>query len=68
MKKCHGLIPTSDTRKAIISIVIFAGNYFHETVSIGDIDKALIQEGEPPLTQEEIKDYKLDNLKTKVKK
>lgn len=67
MKKPQTLIPASNSRKALISIILFAGNYFNEPISIGEIDNALLKEGFAPLTQEEIRNYKLKNLETTVK-
>ena len=68
MKQPQELIPVSGSRKALISIILFAHSYFHEPISIGEIDAELMKENEPPLTQEEIKTYKLDRLETKAKK
>ena len=59
MKTLNGMIASQDTkRQMLINISVFCSNYFGNEINVGDINTQLAEEGEPPLTEDEIQHLK----------
>lgn len=49
MKTLNGMIASQNTkRQMLINISVFCSNYFGNEINVGDINKQLAEEGEPP--------------------